>query len=151
MVITSSSSPVIHRSRIAPDDPFGRCVRSRERTDTWFVARLGGVAHRCATLTHMSESGTSRTSSVGIRALQQHASAVVARVAAGERIVVTDRGRPAALLIPLPGAGLERLVAAGLARPARRPAAEIHPPAPARPADRPLSEALAELRADERD
>jgi prevent-host-death family protein len=91
------------------------------------------------------------TSSVGIRALQQHASAVVARAAAGERIVVTDRGRPAALLIPIPGAGLERLVAAGLARPARRTASEIAPPAAARPGDRPLSESLAELRADERD
>ncbi len=42
----------------------------------------------------------SSTAAVGIRALQQHASAVVARVAAGERIVVTDRGRPAALLVP---------------------------------------------------
>jgi prevent-host-death family protein len=104
-------------------------------------------------VTHMSgDEGPNAppTSSVGIRALQQHASAVVARAAAGERIVVTDRGRPAALLIPLPGAGLERLVAAGLARPARRPASGIAPPAPARPGDRPLSEVLSELRADER-
>jgi prevent-host-death family protein len=89
--------------------------------------------------------------SVGIRALQQHASAVVARAAAGERIVVTDRGRPAALLVPIPGAGLERLIATGLARPARRPTSAIEPPAAARPGDRPLSEVLAELRADERD
>ena len=88
--------------------------------------------------------------SVGIRALQQHASAVVARAAAGERILVTDRGRPAALLVPVPGAGLERLVAAGLARPARRAASDLAPPAPARTGDRPLSEVLAELRADER-
>ncbi len=87
---------------------------------------------------------------VGIRALQQHASAVVARAAAGERIVVTDRGRPAALLIPIPGDGLDRLLAAGLARPARRPTSAIASPAPARPGDRPLSEVLAELRADER-
>jgi len=94
---------------------------------------------------------TASTSSVGIRALQQHASAVVARAAGGERIVVTDRGRPAALLIPIPGAGLERLVTAGLARAARRPASEIAPPAAARPGDRPLSESLAQLRADERD
>jgi len=88
---------------------------------------------------------------VGIRALQQHASAVVARAAAGERIVVTDRGRPVALLIPVPGVGVERLLATGLARPARRPDAAIAPPAPARPGDRPLSEVLAELRDDERD
>jgi prevent-host-death family protein len=89
--------------------------------------------------------------SVGIRALQQHASAIVARAAAGERIVVTDRGRPAALLVPMPGAGLERLIAAGLARPARRPTSDIEQPSPARPGDLPLSEVLAELRADERD
>lgn len=115
-------------------------------------------ATQCATLTHMSDrvDDTAATaaflaSSVGIRALQQHASAVVARAAGGERIVVTDRGRPAALLIPIPGAGLERLVTAGLARAARRPASEIAPPAAARPGDRPLSESLAQLRADERD
>lgn len=115
-------------------------------------------AIHCATLTHMSDrdedseaTAEPPTSSVGIRALQQHASAVVARAAGGERIVVTDRGRPAALLIPIPGTGLERLVASGLARPARRPASEIAPPEAARPGDRPLSESLAQLRADERD
>lgn len=112
------------------------------------------MSKKCATLTYMSGPDAQDqpiASSVGIRALQQHASAVVARAAAGERLVVTDRGRPAALLIPIPAAGLERLVAAGLARPARRPASEIAPPAAARPGDRPLSESLAELRADERD
>jgi len=91
------------------------------------------------------------TATVGIRALQQHGSAVVARAAAGERIVVTDRGRPAALLVPIPGGGLERLLATGLARPARRAAGAIEPPAPARPGDRPLSAEPADLRADERD
>ena len=40
------------------------------------------------------------TESVGIRALQQHASAVVARVARGETVEVTDRGRPVARLVP---------------------------------------------------
>jgi prevent-host-death family protein len=98
-----------------------------------------------------AENARSSTATVGIRALQQHASAVVARAAAGERIVVTDRGRPAALLVPIPGGGLERLLATGLARPARRAAAGIAPPAPARPGDRSLSAVLAELRADERD
>ncbi len=99
----------------------------------------------------MSEGKHREPSSVGIRALQQHASAVVARAAAGERIVVTDRGRPTAMLVPMPAEGLDGLIAAGLARPAQRPASGIAPPAPARPGDRPLSEVLAELRADERD
>ncbi len=114
----------------------------------------GGATANRAALTHMSERNppeARHTASVGIRALQQHASAVVARTAGGERIVVTDRGRPAALLIPITGAGLERLVAAGLARPARRSASEIPPPAAARQGVRSLSESLTELHADERD
>lgn len=39
--------------------------------------------------------------SVGIRALKQNASAVIARVANGESIEVTDRGRPVARIVPL--------------------------------------------------
>jgi len=38
---------------------------------------------------------------VGIRELKQNASAVVARAARGEALVVTDRGRPVARLLPL--------------------------------------------------
>lgn len=87
---------------------------------------------------------------VGIRALQQHASAVVARAAAGERIVITDRGRPAALLVPVPGGGLERLVATGLAHLPARPLADLAPPAPALPDEASLSDELARMRADER-
>ncbi len=51
---------------------------------------------------------------VGIRELRQHASRWLARVAAGESFEVTGRGRPVALLVPLPGEeGLDALVAAG--------------------------------------
>ncbi len=57
---------------------------------------------------------------VGIRALKQNASAVVAQAAAGESVTVTDRGRPVARLVPLPASPLETLLAAGDARPARR-------------------------------
>ena len=66
---------------------------------------------------------------VGVRALKQNASAVVARAASGESVTITDRGRPVAQLIPLGASQLERLVAAGRARPARR--ALINCPAPA--------------------
>ena len=38
--------------------------------------------------------------SVGVRALQQHASEVVPRAAAGEIVEITDRGRPVARLVP---------------------------------------------------
>lgn len=47
---------------------------------------------KCATLTHMER--------IGIRALQQHASAVLRRVREGEPLEVTDRGHLVALLVP---------------------------------------------------
>jgi prevent-host-death family protein len=53
-------------------------------------------------------------SSVGIRELRQRASELLRRVEAGETIEVTDRGRPVALLAPVPAAqGLRRLRADG--------------------------------------
>jgi prevent-host-death family protein len=48
---------------------------------------------------------------VGVRELRQQASRLLKRVAAGESFEVTDRGRPVALLVPLPdkeGPGLVR-------------------------------------------
>lgn len=51
--------------------------------------------------------------SVGIRELRQHASELLRRVEDGERIEITDRGRPIAVLAPLPGDPLERLRASG--------------------------------------
>ncbi|MCV4626158.1 type II toxin-antitoxin system prevent-host-death family antitoxin, partial [Escherichia coli] len=51
---------------------------------------------------------------VGIRELRQHASRLLRDVERGETIEVTDRGRPVALLTPIPGADpVERLVASG--------------------------------------
>ena len=57
---------------------------------------------------------------VGIRALKQNASAVVAEAASGEQVTITDRGRPVAQMTPLPLSRLEGMLAAGRARPARR-------------------------------
>lgn len=52
--------------------------------------------------------------SVGVRELRQRASDLLRQVAGGETIEITDRGRPVALLSPLPqGSPLERLRAAG--------------------------------------
>jgi prevent-host-death family protein len=42
---------------------------------------------------------------IGVRELRQHASRYLARVANGEAIEVTDRGRPIARLVPVPSAG----------------------------------------------
>lgn len=52
--------------------------------------------------------------SIGIRELRQRASELLRRVEQGETIEITDRGRPVALLAPLPvGSPLERMRAAG--------------------------------------
>lgn len=88
--------------------------------------------------------------SVGIRELKQNASAVVARVAAGETVTVTDRGRPAAQLTPLPASPLARLLESGAARPARADLADLPAPRPAQSGHPTLSETLAAMRDDER-
>ena len=85
----------------------------------------------------------------GIRALKQNASKVVARAAAGEIVTITDRGRPVALLTPIPTGRLDALVAAGRARPAKGRLTDLPPP-PDRKSHRSLSRALAEMRDDER-
>ena len=83
---------------------------------------------------------------VGIRALKQNASEVVARAAAGEVITVTDRGRPVAQLLPLQTSPLQALIASGDARLAKRALDDLPPPQPG-PS---LSAALADMRDDER-
>ena len=82
---------------------------------------------------------------VGIRALKQNASAVVAQAAAGETIQVTDRGRPVAQLSAIPSSPLQRLITSGRARPPRRRLGDL--PAPTSGPN--LSEELAAMR-DER-
>ncbi|MEL7158908.1 MAG: type II toxin-antitoxin system prevent-host-death family antitoxin, partial [Actinomycetota bacterium] len=56
-------------------------------------------------------------SEVGIRALEQNASAVVAEAVAGETVTITDRGRPVAQLTAIPASRLDALIQAGRARP----------------------------------
>ncbi|MBI4955025.1 MAG: type II toxin-antitoxin system Phd/YefM family antitoxin [Myxococcales bacterium] len=52
--------------------------------------------------------------SIGIRALRQSASVVLRQVEKGVTFEITDRGRPVALLSPMPQASvLDRLRAAG--------------------------------------
>jgi len=87
---------------------------------------------------HMSE--------VGIRALKQNASAVVAEAAAGETVTITDRGRPVAQLTAIPTSRLRALVSAGRARQARRSMADLPPPEPGPE----VSTTLAEMRDAER-
>ncbi|MEZ5167035.1 MAG: type II toxin-antitoxin system prevent-host-death family antitoxin [Acidimicrobiales bacterium] len=83
---------------------------------------------------------------VGIRALKQNASAVVAEAAAGEIVTITDRGRPVAQMTPIPRSRLETLAESGALRPPRRALVDLAAPEPG-PA---LSTAISEMRDDER-
>jgi prevent-host-death family protein len=65
---------------------------------------------------------------VGIRALKQNASAVVAQAAAGEVLTITDRGRPVAQLGPMRKSRLQNMLESGQARPPRRKLSELGPP-----------------------
>jgi len=68
----------------------------------------------------------------------------------GETIEVTDRGRPVALLVPLPqGSVLNKLRAAGEVESATGAIDDLPPPLPSRGRDLP-SQVLARLRRDER-
>ncbi len=82
---------------------------------------------------------------VGVRALKQNASAVVAQAARGAIVTITDRGRPVAQMTALPASRLAALIAAGRARPARTSIADLAEPV----AGEPLTVTLAELRAAE--
>ncbi len=87
---------------------------------------------------------------IGIRELRQNASAVLRRVAAGEVVEVTDRGRAVARIVPMHEASrLEQLLAEGRATDATGDLLDVKPIA--RIAGKPpLSKILAEMRADER-
>jgi prevent-host-death family protein len=50
---------------------------------------------------------------IGVRELRQHASRYLERVARGEELEVTDRGRPVAHLVPVRADPWEAMVASG--------------------------------------
>ena len=88
--------------------------------------------------------------SIGIRELRQRASEFLRRVEAGETFEVTDRGRPVALLSPIPDVSpLERLRAAGDIDSAVRRGPLPDPMEPD-PGQELPSSVLSRLRADER-
>ncbi len=94
-------------------------------------------------MTHMS--------AVGLRALQQNASAVVARVVAGETVEITDRGRPVARIVPLrPTSKIHELIDEGRVRLASRSILDVMDPVRLPSGSVSLSETLADLRSDER-
>lgn len=67
---------------------------------------------------------------VGVRELRQNLSKYLRRVERGERLEVTEHGRPVAVLGPLgaPESPLARLVAAGRVTQPRRDLLELLPP-----------------------
>jgi prevent-host-death family protein len=69
---------------------------------------------------------------VGVRELKQRLSEYLERAAQGEHITVTERGRPKAVIAPLPGGDhLQRGIDEGWITPARH-GAGLLPPAPKR-------------------
>lgn len=87
---------------------------------------------------------------------REHASRFLKRVQAGESLIVTDRGKPIARLVPLrrgvqTRAEIEqRLIEDGVLIPAELDYRTLPPPLVPKPGQRPLSEILAEMRAAER-
>lgn len=69
---------------------------------------------------------------VGVRELRNHLSDWLERAAAGEEVVVTERGRPKARLVPLTSADdvIARLVREGRARSPKRSRGSLPPPIP---------------------
>jgi prevent-host-death family protein len=88
---------------------------------------------------------------VGVRELRQNLSVYLERIARGETLEVTDRGRAVAILAPIrhEGSALDRLAAAGLVIPPTGDLLDL--PLPRRaPAGFDPAKALDEQRADRR-
>lgn len=87
---------------------------------------------------------------VGIRELRQNLSKYLRRVARGETLRVSDRGRPVAILAPLPAEAtpVDRLVAEGRLSRARMDLAAMTTPKAA-DVEIPISEALERQRGED--
>jgi prevent-host-death family protein len=88
--------------------------------------------------------------SVGVRELKQNASAVIAEVAAGETVIVTDRRRPVAQLVPITSDWLATRIAVGIVRPRKRSLASLGAAIKPARGSASLSSILGEMRDDER-
>ncbi len=84
---------------------------------------------------------------IGIRELRRDASAILRRVAAGETIEVTDRGRPVAVLVQSVPGGLASLEREGLVRRTQGDLLDLRP-LPLREGQAPPSRVVEEGRAD---
>jgi len=87
-----------------------------------------------------------RSNQVGVRELRQNLSKYLRRVVNGERLEVTERGKPVAVLAPLSesSSATQRLVGSGRARPPHGDLLDLAPPRG--PVTTKGTEALRELR-----
>ncbi|HWI03217.1 MAG TPA: type II toxin-antitoxin system prevent-host-death family antitoxin [Acidimicrobiales bacterium] len=85
---------------------------------------------------------------IGVRELRQHASRYLDRVAHGESLEITDRGRPVARLVPITSNAWADMIASGRVTPAED-GTDVADEAPGTYGVE-ASAALAEMRADER-
>jgi prevent-host-death family protein len=89
--------------------------------------------------------------SVGIRELRQRASELLRQVERGESIEITDRGRPVAVISPLPpGSPYRRMLVEGEIARASRQTGGLPEPVALSPGQESASAVLARLRSDER-
>ena len=89
--------------------------------------------------------------SVGVRELRQRASELLRQVERGESIEITDRGRPVAVISPLPpGSSYRRMLVEGEIARASRETGELPEPLALSPGQESASAVLARLRSDER-
>jgi prevent-host-death family protein len=89
--------------------------------------------------------------SVGIRELRQRASELLRQVERGESIEITDRGRPVAVISPVPpGSPYRRMLVGGEIARASRETGELPEPLALSPGQESASAVLARLRSDER-
>jgi len=87
---------------------------------------------------------------VCVRELRQRASELLRRVELGESIEITDRGRPVAMLTPLPDDPLVRLRASGDLAESEGDLEDLPAPLALPAGSEPPSSVLARLRRDER-
>jgi prevent-host-death family protein len=89
-----------------------------------------------------------KSNQVGVRELRQNLSRYLRRVAEGERLEVTERGKPVAILVPIAddSSPLQWLVASGRARPPHGDLLDLPPPKG--PIGTRATQALQELRED---
>jgi prevent-host-death family protein len=87
---------------------------------------------------------------IGVRDLQQHASAVLRRVKSGESLIVTERGIPVASITPFLASSLDDMIRAGLAIAPREDLASVLAELPSGPIGTAGSDALEAMRGDDR-